>query len=53
MHFKSLMMVVQSLDNDSKEKRREKALNLAYTRVSAYQVCLFISFYVLNKLYSF
>ncbi|KAL9957149.1 hypothetical protein ACROYT_G038751 [Oculina patagonica] len=39
MHFKALMMVVESLDNDSKEKKREKALSRGYARVPAYQGC--------------
>jgi len=38
MHFKALMMVVQSLDGDSKEKKRAKALSRPYARVPTYQV---------------
>ena len=38
MHFKALMMVVQSLDSDSKEKKRAKASKRAYARIPTYQV---------------
>lgn len=39
MHFKALMMVVQSLEGDSKEKKRAKASKRAYARIQTYQGC--------------